>query len=52
MAVSNRNLGILLLAIYLILTGIISMADMSLGRLSIAMPLLALSSGVLLLIGK
>jgi hypothetical protein len=48
----TKNLGLLLLAIYLILTGALSLFGTNLGELSIVMPILALASGVLILIGR
>jgi hypothetical protein len=48
----TKNLGMLLLAAYLILTGLISIANLNLGQASIIMPILALASGVLILLGK
>lgn len=48
----KRNLGQLLLAIYLILVGIVGAFGISLGGLAIVVPILALAAGVLLLLGK
>ena len=47
-----KNIGFLLLAVYLILVGVIGLFGISLGQLSIVLPLLALVAGVFLLIGK
>jgi hypothetical protein len=47
-----RTPGLLLLAIYLILIGLIGLFHINLGALSIVMPLLALVAGILILIGK
>jgi len=47
-----RTPGMLLLSIYLILVGVIGIFGISLGQLSIVMPLLALVAGVLILIGR
>lgn len=44
--------GLLLLAIYLILAGLIGIFGIRLGELSILMPLLALVAGILILVGK
>lgn len=44
--------GLLLLAIYLIIIGLIGIFGISLGQLSILVPILALAAGVLILIGK
>jgi hypothetical protein len=45
----TKNLGMLLLAIYLILSGLMGLLGFSLG---IIMPILALAAGILILIGK
>jgi hypothetical protein len=47
----TKNIGMLVLAIYLILVGIIGFG-VSLGRASILLPILALVAGILILIGK
>ena len=47
-----RTPGMLLLSIYLILVGVIGIFGISLGQLSIVMPLLALIAGILILIGR
>lgn len=47
-----KNIGFLLLAVYLILVGVIGLFGISLGQFSIVLPLLALVAGVFLLIGK
>ena len=47
-----KNLGMLLLAIYLIVEGLIRLFGMSLGQLSILVPILAIVAGVVILIGK
>jgi hypothetical protein len=47
-----KNLGHTLLAIYLILVGLIGVAHLSLGALSIIVPILAIAAGICLLIGK
>ena len=46
----TQNLGMLLLAIYLILVGLT--AFVSIGQLAIVISLLAIAAGVLLLLGK
>ena len=46
----QKNLGLLLLAIYLILVGIISLAGVAIPP--IVMGILALVAGILILIGK
>lgn len=48
----TKNLGLLLLAIYLILIGISGTFGLNLGQLSIIVPVLALASGILILIGR
>jgi hypothetical protein len=47
----TKNIGMLVLAIYLILVGIIGFG-VSLGPASILLPILALVAGILILIGK
>lgn len=49
---NTKNLGMLLLAIYLIIVGLIGTFGFSLGQLSIAVPILAITAGVFILIGK
>jgi hypothetical protein len=48
----TKNIGMLLLAIYLILVGIVGIFGISLGAASILLPILALIAGVMLLLGK
>ncbi len=48
----TRNLGMLLLAVYLILVGLIAILGLSLGQLSIIVPILAVAAGILILIGR
>jgi hypothetical protein len=48
----TKNLGMLLLAIYLILVGLIGIFGISLGAASIVLPILALVAGILILLGK
>ena len=45
----NKNIGMLLLAVYLIVVGIIGLTGMGTGLL---LPILALVTGVFILIGK
>ena len=47
-----KNLGIALLAVYLIIVGLIGVFGISLGQLSIVLPILAIAVGICLLIGK
>jgi len=49
---NTKNLGMLLLAIYLIIIGLIGTFGFSLGQLSILVPILAIVAGVCLLLGK
>jgi hypothetical protein len=48
----TKNIGMLLLAIYLILVGLIGIFGISLGAASIVVPILALVAGILILLGK
>lgn len=48
----TQNLGMLLLAIWLILTGLIALLSFSFSGLPIIMAILAIAAGVLLLLGK
>ena len=48
----TKNAGMLVLSIYLIVSGLISLFHMSLGELSFISPLLALVAGVLLIMGR
>jgi hypothetical protein len=48
----TKNIGMLVLAIYLILVGIIGIFGVSLGAAGILLPILALVAGILILIGK
>ena len=48
----TKNIGMLLLAVYLIVTGLIGVFCISLGQLYILVPFLALVTGILILIGK
>jgi hypothetical protein len=47
-----KNFGMLLLAVYLIIVGLIGIFGISLGQLTIVVPLLALIAGICLLAGK
>ena len=47
-----KNVGMLLLSIYLIVVGVVTLGGISLGALSIVVPILAIAAGVCLLIGK
>jgi hypothetical protein len=48
----TKNIGMLLLAIYLILVGIMGLSGASLGAAAILLPILALIAGIMILIGK
>ena len=48
----NRNLGMILLAVYLILVGLEGLFGFSLGGLSILGPICALAAGVLILLNR
>jgi hypothetical protein len=48
----TKNIGMLLLAIYLILVGIIGIFGVSLGAAGILLPILALIAGIMILLGK
>ena len=48
----TRNLGMLLLAIWLILTGVMPLLNLSFSGASTVMASLAIAAGVLILIGR
>lgn len=48
----NRNLGMLLLGIWLILTGLIPLLSLSIAGLGTIMAVLAIAAGVLLVLGR
>jgi hypothetical protein len=48
----TKNIGMLLLAIYLILVGIMGLSGVTLGAAAILLPILALVAGILILLGK
>lgn len=48
----TKNLGMLLLAIWLILTGVIALLSLSFSGLPLIMAILAIAAGVLILLGK
>lgn len=47
-----KNLGMLLLAIWLIVVGLEQLIGLSLGSLNIIVPILAIAAGILLLLGR
>jgi hypothetical protein len=48
----TKNLGMLLLAIWLILTGLLQLVSISIPAIGIIMAVLALAAGVLILLGR
>ena len=48
----TKNIGMLLLAIYLILVGLIGIFGISLGAAGMLLPILALIAGIMILLGK
>ena len=48
----TKNVGILLLAIWLILTGIVPLLHLSFAGLGLVMSILAIVAGILLLVGR
>ena len=48
----TKNLGMLLLAIWLILTGLIPLLQLSFSGLSTVMTIIAIAAGVLILVGR
>ena len=48
----TKNIGMLCLAIYLIIVGLIGTFGISLGQLSVLVPILAIVTGILILIGR
>jgi len=48
----TKSIGMLLLAIYLIIVGLVGIFGISLGAASILIPILALIAGILILLGK
>ena len=48
----TKNLGLLLLAIWLVLTGLVPLMHLSFSGLGMLMSILAIAAGILLLIGR
>jgi hypothetical protein len=48
----TKNLGMLLLAIWLILTGLLQLVTISIPAIGVIMAVLALAAGVLILLGR
>ncbi|HKO87314.1 MAG TPA: hypothetical protein VJU83_02235 [Burkholderiales bacterium] len=52
MAAITKNIGLLLLAIWLILGGLIALAGLSFSGLPMLMGILAIAAGIFILIGR
>jgi hypothetical protein len=48
----KRSIGLLLLAVWLILTGLIPLLNFSFNGLNIVMAILAIASGILIVVGR
>ncbi|MFZ4764362.1 MAG: hypothetical protein ACOYMN_05365 [Roseimicrobium sp.] len=48
----TKNLGMLLLAIYLIIVGLSGTFGLNLGQLGVLVPVLAIAAGVCILLGR
>ncbi len=48
----TRNVGILLLAVWLIVTGIVPLLNLSFSGLGTVMAILAIAAGVLIVVGR
>ena len=48
----TRNIGMLLLAIWLILTGLITILSLSFSGLGVIMAILAIAAGIFILLGR
>ena len=48
----TRNIGMLLLAVWLILTGLIPLLNLSFSGLGTVMAILAIAAGVLIIVGR
>ena len=48
----TKNIGMLLLAIYLILVGIVGLGVITLGNLQVVVAILAIAAGIFILLGK
>jgi hypothetical protein len=48
----TRNLGMLLLALWLVLTGLIPLLNLSFSGLGTVMAILAIAAGVLIVVGR
>ena len=48
----TRNIGMLLLAVWLILTGVVPLLNLSFSGLGTVMAILAIAAGVLIVVGR
>jgi len=48
----TRNIGMLLLAVWLVMTGLIPLLNLSFSGLSTVMAILAIAAGVLIVVGR
>jgi len=48
----TRNIGMLLLAVWLVLTGLIPLLKLSFSGLSVVMAVLAIAAGILIVVGR
>jgi hypothetical protein len=48
----TRNIGMLLLALWLVLTGLVPLLNLSFSGLGIVMAILAIAAGVLIAVGR
>jgi len=48
----TRNLGMLLLAVWLVMTGVIPLLNLSFSGLGTVMAILAIAAGVLIVVGR
>ena len=48
----TRNLGMLLLAVWLVLTGLVPLLNLSFSGLGTVMAILAIAAGVLIVVGR
>ena len=48
----TRNIGMLLLAVWLILTGLIPLLNLSFSGLGTVMAILAIAAGILIIVGR
>ncbi len=48
----NKNLGMLLLSIWLIVTGLLQVVSIAIPAVDIILPLLAIAAGIIILLGR